>query len=67
MGVMKNTDVFGNEATAPEGYRLLESGEKIIKGDLFLRHPADGWKPVKSFGSRFNPDSFWPIARKVSK
>ena len=53
------------DVVIPEGYRLLESGEWFRKGDLYCRSVVDGWRPVVPARGRWNPLSYWPVARKV--
>lgn len=46
------------------GYRLLEAGEIIQKGDEFLSHIGQ-WKRVASLGREWSPMAFRPYRRKI--
>lgn len=46
----------------PDGYRLLESGERVKDGDLYYNYAALGWVPAVAIG--FMADDI-AYARKI--
>lgn len=48
--------------TSPAGYRLLEEGEVICAGDIYLRESQ--WLLTNNTGARWNPRGYWPMARR---
>lgn len=48
----------------PQGYRLLEAGEYVRRGDLFLLGNV-AWEPIKNGRGPYSPDKHWPISRPI--
>lgn len=49
----------------PDGFRLLETGERIKAGDIYCKGPAHSWHTtVRCAGSIWNADAYWPMARR---
>lgn len=50
----------------PDGYRLLVTGERILKGDIYCKGPGHSWKECHTSGGSWNENAYWPVARKLT-
>lgn len=48
----------------PDGFRLLDPGERIRKGDIYCRGAGHSWHECLMIGGKWSADGFWPIARR---
>ncbi len=57
-----------SEVVAPEGYRLLQKGETIQEGDLYLMGNVR-WIEISPSvcNGKWTPSGYWPMARKTEK
>jgi hypothetical protein len=48
----------------PDGFRLLKRGERIRKGDIYCRGAGHSWHESRMCGRKWNPEGYWPMARR---
>ena len=52
----------------PPEYRLLVKGEPLRKGDEYSYNNGATWFLVRGVrGKKYNPETYWPIRRRVTK